>query len=331
MARATCSTASPQLPTGLPGPMDCENGTGIDEFVLLGLSSQPEKQCLFFFIFLLMYGAGLLGNIMMLILITLDARLQTPMYFLLRSLSVVDVGFISVTVPQMLAHILSSSKTIPFYSCMAQFFFFYVFGVTDLLLVSVMALDRYVAICNPLHYTTVMNQKVCGHLVAGCWIVSTLHSMLHAGLLLRLSYHGDNHLAHYFCDHQPLLQLSCSDPSINEAAIFFEGVVVILGPFVFIILTYARIVATVMKFSSSMRHKAFSTCASHLTIVVLFYGAIIGVYFLPTSSYSSERGSVFAVMYTVIAPMSSPYIYSLRNKDVKRALRHLLEKGVFSR
>ncbi|XP_054859721.1 olfactory receptor 1B1-like [Eublepharis macularius] len=310
--------------------MDCENGTDIVEFVLLGFSSQPEQQPLFFLVFLLMYGAGLLGNIMMLVLITVDARLQTPMYFLLRSLSVVDVGFITVTVPQMLAHMLSSSKTIPFYSCMAQFFFFYVFAVTELLMVSVMALDRYVAICNPLHYAAVMNQKVCGHLVAGCWIISTLHSMLHAGLLLRLSYRGDNHLSHFFCDHQPLLQLSCSDTSINEAVIFFEGVPIILGPFVFIIITYVRIVATVTKFSSSGRRKAFSTCGSHLTMVVFFYGAVIGVYFLPTSNYSSERGTVFAVMYTVITPVSNPYVYSLQNKDVKGALRHLLGKRIFS-
>ncbi|XP_015281468.1 PREDICTED: olfactory receptor 1B1-like [Gekko japonicus] len=309
--------------------MDCENGMDVVEFVLLGFSSQPEEQPLFFASFLLMYGAGLLGNIMMVILITVDARLQTPMYFLLRSLSVVDVGFLTVTVPQMLVHLMSSSKTIPFFSCMAQFFFFYVFGVTDILMVSVMALDRYVAICNPLHYATVMSQKVCGRLVAGCWIVSTLHSMLHAGLLLRLSYHGDNHLSHFFCDHDPLLQLSCSDTSINEAAIFFEGGLIILGPFFFIILTYARIVVTVMKFSSG-RRKAFSTCGSHLTMVVLLYGAIIGVYFQPASTYSAQRGAVFALMYTVITPMSNPYIYSLRNKDVKRALRHLLRKKIFS-
>nr|XP_056705967.1 olfactory receptor 1B1-like [Euleptes europaea] len=310
--------------------MGCENGTGVVEFVLLGFSSQPEQQTLFFITFLLMYAAGILGNIVMFILITVDARLKTPMYFLLRSLSVVDVGFLTVTVPQMLVHILSSSKMIPFYSCMAQFFFFYVFGVTDIFMVSIMALDRYVAICNPLHYATVMNQKVCGHLVAGCWIVSTLHSMLHTGLLLRLSYRGDNHLSHFFCDHQPLLQLSCSDTTINEAAIFFEGVPVILGTFVFIIVTYVRIVAAVMKFSSSGRRKAFSTCSSHLTMVVLFYGAVIGVYFLPTSSSSSQRGTIFAIMYTVITPMSNPYIYSLRNKDVKQALRNLLGRASFS-
>ncbi|XP_026532200.1 olfactory receptor 1B1-like [Notechis scutatus] len=310
--------------------MDCENGTDIKEFVLLGLSYKPEHKYLFFLLFLLMYSAGLLGNTMMILLITLDVRLQTPMYFLLRSLSVVDLGFLTVTVPQMLVHIVSASRAIPFYSCMAQFFFFYVFGVTDLLLVSVMALDRYVAICNPLHYVSVMNQRVCGHLVAGCCIVSTLHSMLHAGLLLRLSYRGENHLAHYFCDHQPLLQLSCSDTSVNEAVIFFEGVIIILGPFVFIILTYIRIVVAIMKFTSSGRWKAFSTCGSHLTIVGLFYGAIIAVYFLPTSSYSSQRGSVFALVYTVITPMSNPYIYSLRNKEVKDGLRNLLRRSLFS-
>ncbi|XP_042303567.1 olfactory receptor 1B1-like [Sceloporus undulatus] len=310
--------------------MDCENGTDIDEFILLGFPSQPVEQLFFFLFFLLMYIAGILGNLMILILINLDARLQTPMYFLLHSLSVVDVGFISVTVPQLLAQLSSSSKTIPFYACMAQFFFLYVFGVTDLLLVSVMALDRYVAICNPLHYATVMNQKVCGQLVAGCWILSTLHSMLHVGLLLRLSYHGENNLDHFFCDHRPLLQLSCSDTSFNESVIYFEGGLIILGPFVFIIVTYIRIVSTVMKFSSLARRKAFSTCGSHLTMVVFFYGAIIGVYFQPASSYSAQRGPVFAIMYTVITPMSNPYIYSFRNKEVKGAFRHFLGKRILS-
>ncbi|XP_077180413.1 olfactory receptor 1B1-like [Paroedura picta] len=310
--------------------MECDNGTEITEFVLLGFSSQSEQQPLFFMTFLLMYGAGLLGNIVMFILISVDTHLQTPMYFLLRSLSMVDVAFLTVTVPQMLLHIMSSSKSIPFYSCMAQFFFFYMFGVTDIFMVSVMALDRYVAICDPLHYATVMNQKVCGHLVAGCWIIATIHSMLHAGLLLCLRYCGDNHLSHFFCDHQPLLQLSSSDTSINEAFIFFEGVPVILGPFAFIVITYVRIVAAMRKFSASGRRKAFSTCSSHLTMVVLFYGAVTGVYFLPTSSYSSQRGTVFAIMYTIITPMSNPYIYSLRNKDVQKALRNLLGRILLS-
>ncbi|XP_077180412.1 olfactory receptor 1B1-like [Paroedura picta] len=310
--------------------MECENGTDIVEFVLVGFSSQPEQQPFFFVACLLMYVAGLLGNIMMFILISVDAHLQTPMYFLLRSLSIVDVAFLTVTVPQMMVHIMSSSKTIPFHSCMAQFFFFYMFGVTDIFMVSVMALDRYVAICDPLHYATLMNQKVCGHLVAGCWIVATFHSMLHAGLLLRLRYCGDNHLSHFFCDHQPLLQLSSSDTSINEVFIFFEGVPLILGPFAFIVITYVRIAAAVRKFSASGRRKAFSTCSSHLTMVGLFYCAITGAYFLPTSNYSSQRGTVFAIMYTLITPMSNPYIYSLRNKDVQKALRNLLGRVSFS-
>ncbi|XP_078240449.1 olfactory receptor 1f45-like [Pogona vitticeps] len=310
--------------------MDCENGTDIDEFVLLGFSSEPRQQLLLFLFFLVMYGAALMGNVIMIILITVDARLHTPMYFLLRNLSVVDVGFISVTVPQMLSQIIFSYNTIPFYNCLVQFFFFYVFAVSDHLLVSVMALDRYIAICNPLHYVTVMNQKVCGHLVVGCFIISTLHSMLHAGLLLRLSYHGDNHLDYFFCDHQPLLQLSCSDTSFNEAAIFFEAGIIIIGPVVFIILTYICIVASVMKLSPSARHKAFSTCGSHLIIVVLFYSATFGVYFLPTSSYSSKRGSIFAVVYAIITPMANPYVYCLRNNDVKVALRDLLGRRILS-
>ncbi|XP_077180411.1 olfactory receptor 1B1-like [Paroedura picta] len=304
--------------------MDCENGTDVVEFVLVGFSSQPEQQPLYFIACLLMYGAGLLGNIVMFILISVDAHLQTAMYFLLRSLSMVDVGFLTITVPQMMVHILSSPKIIPFYSCMAQLFFFYVFGVTDMYIVSVMALDRYVAICNPLHYATVMNQKVCVHLVAGCWIIAILNSMLHVGLLLRLKYCGDNHLSHFFCDHQPLLQLSSSDITLNEVIIYFEGIPVIFGPFVFIVITYVCIVAAVVKFSASGRRKAFSTCSSHLTMVGLFYCAATGAYFLPTSNYSSQRGTVFAIMYTLITPMSNPYIYSLRNKDVQKALRNLL-------
>ncbi|XP_034290442.2 olfactory receptor 1B1-like [Pantherophis guttatus] len=225
--------------------MDCENGTDIKDFVLLDFSTKPRDRTLFFLFLLLMYSAGLLGNVIMFLLITLNARFQTPMYFLLHSLSVIDVGFISLTMPWMLVCLITNSRTIPFYFCMAQFFFLSVFGVTDLLLVSVMALDRYVAICNPLHYVSVMNKKICGNLVAGCCIVSILHSMLHAGLLLRLSYRGKNHLAHYFCDHQPLLQLSCSDTSVNEAVNFFEGGIITFGPLVFIILTYIRIVATI--------------------------------------------------------------------------------------
>ncbi|XP_067408520.1 olfactory receptor 1B1-like [Emydura macquarii macquarii] len=317
-------------PAALPSPhspMACENGTEISEFILLGLSSRPGPQPFLVLLFLPLYVAGVLGNSLMVALITLDPRLHSPMYFLLRSLSVVDAALISVIVPQTMVQALSGHRAVPFHACLAQFFFFYVFGVSDTLLLAAMALDRYVAICDPLRYPAVMSPRVCRRLVASCLGLAALHSALHAGLLLRLSYRGENRLPHFFCDHQPLLGLSCSSTQVNEAAIFFEGGLVILGPFLFIAATYARIGWVVLGRPASERRRAFSTCGSHLTMVALFYGAIVGVYFQPGASYSAPKGVVFSIMYTVITPASNPFVYSLRNKDVQGALRRLMGRG----
>ncbi|XP_065427061.1 olfactory receptor 1B1 [Chrysemys picta bellii] len=304
--------------------MGCENGSEISEFILLGLSSRPGPQPFLVLLFLPLYVAGVLGNSLMVAVITVDPRLHSPMYSLLRSLSLVDVGLLSVTVPQALAHALSGHRAVPFHACLAQFFFFYVFGVSDTLLLAAMALDRYVAICDPLRYPAVMSPRVCRRLVASCLGLAVLHSAFHAGLLLRLTYRGGNRLPHFFCDHQPLLRLSCSPTRVNEAAIFFEGGLVILGPFLFIAASYARIGWAVLQRPASERRRALSTCGSHLTMVALFYGAIVGVYFQPGASYSAPRGAVFSVMYTIVTPAANPFVYSLRNKDVQGALRRLM-------
>ena len=254
------------------------------------------------------------------------------MYYLLRGLSMIDMGLSTVTLPQLLAHLVSNYPTIPAARCLAQFFFFYAFGVTDTLVIAVMALDRYVAICDPLHYALVMNHQRCACLLALSWVVSILHTMLHVGLVLPLCWTGDAggnvNLPHFFCDHRPLLRASCSDIHSNELAIFFEGGFLMLGPCALIVLSYVRIGATILRFPSAAgRRRAVSTCGSHLTMVGFLYGTIIWVYFQPPSQNSQYQDMVASVMYTAITPLANPFVYSLRNKDVKGALCRLLEWG----
>ncbi|XP_074056276.1 olfactory receptor 1B1-like [Macrotis lagotis] len=298
-------------------------------FLLVELWKGGPPQSLLFLLFLTVYMGAIVGNLTLVLLITQDSRLNTPMYYLLRGLSVVDTGLATVTLPQLLVHLASAQPSIPAVRCLIQFFFFYVFGVTDTLVVAVMALDRYVAICDPLHYPVVMNQQVCACLLASCWLVSFIHSLLHAGLLLPLQWAVDNegaiHLPHFFCDHRPLLKTSCSDTQTNELAIFLEGGLLMLGPCALILLSYACIAATILHLPSAAgRKRAFSTCGSHLTMVTFLYGTIIWVYFQPPSQNSQEQDMAAAVMYTAITPLANPFVYSLRNKDVKGALSRLL-------
>ncbi|XP_053157850.1 olfactory receptor 1K1-like [Hemicordylus capensis] len=309
--------------------MGSENHTIHPDFILLGLSSQPGQQKLLFVIFLVMYTVGLLGNFLIILLILWDAHLHTPMYFFVSQLSLVDVFFTSVTVPKMLANLVSESKTISYAGCLTQMYFFFAFGVTDSFLLASMAYDRYMAIRNPLHYAIMMSRSLCVGFVAGSWIVSHLHSLLHIILMTRLSFCASQEIPHFFCDHQPVLGLSCTDTSFIEMLIFTEGALVVLSPFVFIVTSYALILAMVLRLpSGSGWRKAFSTCGAHLTVVTLFYGTVTGVYFQPTARYSAEKGRVATVMYTTVIPMLNPFIYSLRNDDVKGALRRALCRKV---
>ncbi|CAK7290077.1 Olfactory receptor 1L6 [Vulpes lagopus] len=303
-----------------------ENQSHMPEFLLLGLTSDPKQQGWLFASFLAMYLVNVTGNSVIIAAIRRDARLHTPMYFLLSSLSLVDICFTSAIVPRMLANMLSKSK-VPFAQCLTQMYFFVAFGITDSFLLAVMAVDRYMAICNPLHYSMTMSPRRYLLLVMVSWVLSHLHSLTYTILMACLSFCGPNVIHHFFYDVQPLLTLSCSDTSINELLAFTEGSFVIMSPFTLIIVSYIFITRAVLRVRSERgRYKVFSTCQSYLIVVALFYGTIIFVYIRPSSTYSVTKDRVVTVIYTVVTPMLNPFIYSLRNKDMKQALKKLVRR-----
>ncbi|XP_003761048.1 olfactory receptor 1361-like [Sarcophilus harrisii] len=307
--------------------MEGRNQSGISEFMLLGLSEDPEQQRLLFFLFLFMYLITGLGNLLIMMAIISDPHLHTPMYFFLSNLSLVDICFTSTTIPKMLNNHIFKNRTIPFAGCLTQVFFFIWFAGIDSILLTAMAYDRYVAICAPLHYSTVMTPRVCALLVLVSWSWACANSLTHTVLLTRLSFCGHNEIPHFFCDLSPLLKLACSDMFINDLMVYTVGALTTILPFIGILISYAHIFMAVMKISSvSGKQKVFSTCGSHLTVVCLFYGTIIGVYFSPTSTHTAQQDTAATVMYTVVTPMLNPFIYSLRNKDMKGALRMLITR-----
>ncbi|KAM5227348.1 olfactory receptor 1F1 [Ctenodactylus gundi] len=299
------------------------NESRVAEFLLLGLSRWPQQQQLpLFLLFLTMYLATVLGNLLILLAVGADARLHTPMYFFLGHLSFVDICFSSTTVPKMLADHMLESWAISFPGCLAQMYFLCVLADMDNFLLAVMAYDRFVAVCYPLHYTAKMSPRLCTLLVVASWVMANMNSLLHTLLTAQLSFCGDNVIPHFFCDVTLLLRLSCSNTRLNEGMILYEAGLIMVAPFACVLLSYIRIAHTVLRVPSTEgRWKAFSTCGSHLAVVFLFYGTIISLYFSPSSSHSTEEDTAAAVMYTVVTPMLNPLIYSLRNKDVKGALR----------
>ncbi|XP_029467927.1 olfactory receptor 1468-like [Rhinatrema bivittatum] len=309
--------------------MEQRNQTAVTEFLLLGLTEHAELRGPLFVIFLAMYLMNLLGNGTMISVIAGNSQLHTPMYFFLCNLSFVDMCFSSVTVPKMLSNLISDKNIISFSECIAQLYFFIAFATTECVLLSVMAYDRYVAICNPLHYVTIMNKKVWASMLAASFIICFLHALLHTLLVYRLSFCSSNKIQHFFCDITPLLQLSCTDTSINELVIFTQGSLVVILPFLIILISYIRIINSILKIpSAGGRYKTFSTCSSHLTVVFLFYGTLTFMYFRPSSSYSLEKDKTTTVVYNVVSPMLNPFIYSLRNRDVKMALKKALKTKV---
>ncbi|KAL6035182.1 hypothetical protein STEG23_001644 [Scotinomys teguina] len=312
--------------------MRATNQSSVLEFLLLGLSRQPQQQQqLLFLLFLIMYLATVLGNLLIILAIGTDSRLHTPMYFFLSNLSFVDISFSSTSVPKLLANHILGSLVISFSGCLTQLYFLCVFAAMDNFLLAVMAYDRFVAICHPLHYTTKMTHKLCAVLVVGTWVVASLNALLHTLLMARLSFCADNIIPNFFCDTTTLLNLSCSDTHLNELMILFVGGLFMIAPFVCILVSYVLIACAILRVSStSGRWKAFSTCSSHLTVVCLFYGTIISLYFNPSSSHSAGSDMAAAMMYTVVTPMLNPFIYSLRNKDMKGALRKLLSMNLSS-
>uniref|UniRef100_A0A8C9PSG7 Olfactory receptor n=1 Tax=Spermophilus dauricus TaxID=99837 RepID=A0A8C9PSG7_SPEDA len=301
--------------------MAVENFTLFTEFIFLGLSGRQDVQKGLFVFFFLVYGITLIANLGMILLIKVDPRLHTPMYYFLSNLSFCDICYSSTVSPKMLADYLSEQKRIPYDFCAIQMYFFGAFADVECLMLALMAYDRYVAICNPLLYTVAMSRRICTQLVAVAYLVGLVDSAIHTCLTFRLSFCSSNVINHFFCDIPPLLALSCSDTSINEIVMFiFIGCVVGLS-IVTVLLSYCYIITTFFRMNSAEgRHKAFSTCASHLTAVAIFHGTLLFMYFRPSSSYSMDTDKMSSVFYTVVIPMLNPLIYSLRNKDVKGAL-----------
>ncbi|XP_026342930.3 olfactory receptor 1052-like [Ursus arctos] len=306
------------------------NFTLVTEFILLGLTDRAELKVVLFVLFLLIYTISLVGNLGMLILIQITPKLQTPMYHFLSCLSFVDACYSSVFAPKMLLNFFVERETISFSACIMQYFFFVSLLTTEGFLLAAMAYDRYVAIVNPLVYTVAMTKRVCMVLVIGSCVGGLINSLTHTIGLVKLSFCGPNIISHFFCDLPPLLKLSCSDTSMNELLLLIFSGIIAMITFLVVMVSYVFIVATILRIrSAASRHKAFSTCASHLMAVTLFYGSISFSYIQPSSQYSLQQEKVVSVFYTLVIPMLNPVIYSLRNKEVKDAVKRAIEMKYF--
>ncbi|ELV13063.1 olfactory receptor 7A17 [Tupaia chinensis] len=301
--------------------MEPGNNTQISGFLLLGFSEEPRLQPLIFGLFLSMYLITVFGNLLIILATITDSHLHTPMYFFLSNLSFVDICLTSTIVPKMLVNLQTQSKVISYAGCITQMNFFNLFVVLDDCLLTVMAYDRYVAICHPLHYTIMMHFWLCVLLVLASWILSVLNSLLQSLMVWQLSFCTQVEIPHFFCEINQVVHLACSDTFINDIMMYFVAGLLGGGPLTGILYSYSKIVSSIRAISSSQgKYKAFSTCASHLLVVSLFYCTSLGVY-LSASAHSSHSSATASVMYTVVTPMLNPFIYSLRNKDIKRALK----------
>ncbi|XP_065451855.1 olfactory receptor-like protein OLF1 [Chrysemys picta bellii] len=307
--------------------MEKGNHSEVTEFILSGLTDLPELQVPLFGVFLLIYGITLVGNGGMILLITIDPRLHTPMYFFLSNLSLCDLCFSSIISPKMLLNFLVERKSISYTACTVQMNLSVVFTDVECLLLAVMAYDRYVAICNPLLYTVTMSRQLCNQLVALVYAGGLVDSMINTFFIFRLSFCSSNIINHFFCDIPPLLALSCSDTRNNEIVVFAFTSCITVSSFVTVLLSYVYIISTILQIRSAEgRRKAFSTCTFHLTAVALYFGTLLFVYLRPTSSYFMDTDKVASVFYTLVIPMLNPLIYSLRNTEVKDALRKAMNK-----
>ncbi|XP_006874389.1 PREDICTED: olfactory receptor 7A5-like [Chrysochloris asiatica] len=304
--------------------MEPGNETHISEFILLGLSEEANLQPLLFGLFLSMYLVTFSGNLLIILTIITASHLHTPMYFFIFSLSFTDICFTSTTVPKMLMNIQTQNKIITYEDCITQMYFFMFFVALDDLLLTVMAYDRFVAICHPLHYTVIMNPKFCGFLLLASLLLSALESLLHSLMFLRLSFCTELEIPHFFCEINQVLQLACSDTFLNDVILYFVAGLLGVIPLTGILLSYTKIVSSILRISSAEgKSKAFSTCGSHLSVISLFYGTALGVYLSSAATPNSRATAIASVMYTVVTPMLNPFIYSLRNKDIKQGLRKL--------
>ncbi|XP_036600783.1 olfactory receptor 145-like isoform X2 [Trichosurus vulpecula] len=312
--------------------MALENASSVTEFILAGLTDQPELQLPLFLLFVGTYVITVMGNLGLIILIRMNSQLHTPMYYFLFNLSFIDLCYSSVFTPKMLINFVLVKNIISYSGCMAQLYFFCFFVISECFVLTIMAYDRYVAICNPLLYNVTMSNRVCLWLLGGAYVMGFVGAMAHTGCMLRLSFCDANIINHYMCDVLPLLQLSCTSTYVNELVVFIVVGTSIIVPSVTIFTSYALILSSILNISSTEgRSKAFSTCSSHIIAVALFFGSASFMYFKPSSSGSMDQDKVSSVFYTNVGPILNPLIYSLRNKDVQTALRKTLKRRIFSR
>ncbi|XP_007530640.2 LOW QUALITY PROTEIN: olfactory receptor 10R2-like [Erinaceus europaeus] len=305
------------------------NFSSVTEFLMLGFSNLGETQLILFAVFLCLYLVILSGNITIVTVIRLDRSLHIPMYFFLGVLSISETCYTFVILPKMLVNLLSLLRTISFVNCAIQMFFLIGFAVTNCMVLGVMGYDRYAAICHPLRYPVLMRWQVCGQLAAACGVIGFLFAMTGSFLVFELPYCGPNKINHYFCDISPVIRLACTDTYVNELIIFIGGVLALLFPMTFICISYGFIVRTILKIPSTEgKHKAFSTCASHL-VVIVHYGCASFVYLRPSARHSSDKDRLVTVTYTVVTELLNPMVYNLRNKDVQLAIWKVIGRGGF--
>ncbi|XP_032757962.1 olfactory receptor 8H1-like [Rattus rattus] len=312
--------------------MNCLNITKESDFILMGLTDSKEIQLVLSVLFLLIYLVTVLGNTGMMLIIRLDARLHTPMYFFLTHLSFLDLCYSSVITPKTFENLFTSIKNISFIGCFTQLYFFVLFGGAECFLLSSMAYDRYVAICSPLHYPVVMSRRRCHALLTGSYLMGALDSSINMLCLSRVNFCGSHVINHFFCDTPAILALSCSDTYVIELIIIIVSGSTLMVSLLTISVSYASILSSILKIgSTSGKRKAFSTCASHLLSVTIFYSTMIFTYLKPKRSYSLGKDQVASVFYTIVIPMLNPLIYSLRNKEVKNAVSRAIKKRENSR
>nr|XP_004672438.2 olfactory receptor 1509 [Jaculus jaculus] len=308
--------------------MGALNQTRVTEFIFLGLTDNWVLQTVFFTAFTATYMLTLWGNVLIVLIIVLTPRLHTPMYFFLSNLSFIDICHSSVTVPKMLEGLLLERKTISYDNCITQLFFLHLFACAEIFLLTIMAYDRYVAICTPLHYPAVMNMRVCVQLVFALWLGGTIHSLVQTFLTIRLPYCGPNIIDSYFCDVPSVIKLACTDTYLTGMLIVSNSGTISLTCFLALVTSYTVILVSLRKQSAEGRRKALSTCSTHFMVVALFFGPCIFIYTRPDTSFSIDK--VVSVFYTVITPLLNPLIYTFRNEEVKSAMKQFRQRQIFS-
>ncbi|XP_055971466.1 olfactory receptor 6C74-like [Sorex fumeus] len=303
------------------------NHTTVTTFILLGLTNDPQLQVVVFILLFFTYLLSVTGNLTIISLTLLDSHLKTPMYFFLRNFSFLEITFTTVCIPRFLVSMATGDRTISYNSCVTQLFFTILLGATEFFLLAAMSYDRYVAICKPLHYMTIMNDRVCNVLIFACWLSGFLMIFPPLTLGLKLDFCADNEIDHFFCDVSPMLQLSCTDTKTIELMALMSAILTLLVTLILVVLSYTRIIKTILKIPSpQQRKKAFSTCSSHMVVVSISYGSCIFMYVKPSAVERVSLNKGIALLITSVAPMLNPFIYTLRNKQVKDAFKNVIKK-----